>query len=144
MTLFLCGSNHVNFFDRVQNIIGKGENADKSFLLNPFSNKPWFLHVCNTSLFKTLWEKEILPVTSNFSFFIRPSKTGRIMLSPRVGGRAGGVPHSLSAAYLQDYASCGYETSWVDRSHQGGVQCIRTITLTCLIFELLPFVYFHI
>ena len=39
------------------------------------------------------------------------------------GGRAGGIPHSLSGAYLQDYASYGYETSWVDRSHQGGVQC---------------------
>ena len=68
----------------------------------------------------------------------------------------GGVPHSLSGGYLQDYASYGYETSWVDRSHhicyetswvdrshQGGVQCTRTITLTCFIFELLPFVYFH-
>ena len=58
-------------------------------------------------------------------------------------GRAGGVPHSLSGAYLQDYASYGYETSWVDRSHQGGVQCVGTITLACLIFELLSFVYFH-
>ena len=47
------------------------------------------------------------------------------------GGWAGGVPHSLSGAYLQDYASYGYETSWVDRSHQGGVQCTGTITLTC-------------
>ena len=36
------------------------------------------------------------------------------------GGRR---PHSLSGAYLQDYASNGYEISWVDRSHQGGVQC---------------------
>ena len=59
------------------------------------------------------------------------------------GGRTGGVPHSLSGAYLQDYASYGYETSWVDRSYQGGVQCTGTITLACLIFELLPFVYFH-
>ena len=58
-------------------------------------------------------------------------------------GRAGGVPHFLSRAYLQDYASYGYETSWVDRSHQGGVQCTGTITLACLIFELLLFVYFH-
>ena len=48
--------------------------------------------------------------------------------------RAGGVPHSLSGAYLQDYASYGYETSWVDRSHQGGVQCTGTITLACLIY----------
>ena len=57
--------------------------------------------------------------------------------------RAAGIPHSLSGAYLQDYASYGYETSWVDRSHQGGVQCTRTITLALLLFELLPFVYFH-
>ena len=50
------------------------------------------------------------------------------------GGWVGGVPHSLSGAYLQDYASYGYEISWVDRSHQGGVQCTATITLACLIF----------
>ena len=32
--------------------------------INPFSNKPWFLRVCRTSLLKTQWENE----TSNFSF----------------------------------------------------------------------------
>ena len=37
-------------------------------LINPFPNKPWFLHVCSTSLLKTLWEKEKLLVISNFSF----------------------------------------------------------------------------
>ena len=52
-------------------------------------------------------------------------------------------PHSLSGAYLQDYASYGYEILWMDRSHQGEVQCRGIITLTCLIFELLPFVVFH-
>ena len=36
--------------------------------INPFPNKPWFLRVCSTSLLKTLWEKEKLVVTSNFSF----------------------------------------------------------------------------
>ena len=35
---------------------------------NPFPNKPWFLRVCNTSLLKTLREKEKLLVTSNFFF----------------------------------------------------------------------------
>ena len=65
----------------------------------------------------------------NMTVFIRPSKTGRIMLSPL----AGGVAHSLSGAYLQDYASNGYETSWVDRSYQGGVQCTGTITLACFL-----------
>ena len=37
--------------------------------VNPFPNKPWFLRVCSNSLLKTLWEKEKLLVTSNFSFF---------------------------------------------------------------------------
>ena len=37
-------------------------------MFNPFPNKPWFLRVCSTSLLKTLWEKEKLLVTSNFSF----------------------------------------------------------------------------
>ena len=36
--------------------------------INPFPNKPWFLRVCSTNLLKTLWEKEKLLVTSNFSF----------------------------------------------------------------------------
>ena len=37
-------------------------------LINPFPNKPLFLHVCSTSILKTLWEKEKLLVKSNFSF----------------------------------------------------------------------------
>ena len=40
----------------------------EKMLVNPFPNKPWFLRVCSTSLLKTLWEKEKLLVTSNFSF----------------------------------------------------------------------------
>ena len=36
--------------------------------INPFLNKPWFLHVFHRSLSKTPWEKEKLLVTSNFSF----------------------------------------------------------------------------
>ena len=39
------------------------------YLLNPFPNKTCFLRVCSTSLLKTLWEKEKLLVTSNFSLF---------------------------------------------------------------------------
>ena len=35
---------------------------------NPFPNKPWFLHVCSTSLLNTQWEKEKLLTMSNFSF----------------------------------------------------------------------------
>ena len=49
----------------------------------------------------------------------------------------------LSWACLQNYTTYGYEILWVDRSYQGGVQCTGTITLAFLIFELLPFVYFH-
>ena len=36
-------------------------------LINPFLNKPWFLRVCSRSPLKTLWEKEKLLITSNFS-----------------------------------------------------------------------------
>ena len=36
--------------------------------LNPLPNMPWFSRVCCTRLLKTLWEKEKLLVTSNFSF----------------------------------------------------------------------------
>ena len=39
-----------------------------SCILSLFPNKPWYLRVCRTSLLKTLWEKEKLLVTSNFSF----------------------------------------------------------------------------
>ena len=35
---------------------------------NLIQNKPWFLHVCSTSVLKTLWEKEKLFVMSNFCF----------------------------------------------------------------------------
>ena len=38
--------------------------------INPFTDKPWILGVCSTSLLKTLWKKEKLLVTSNFSFFL--------------------------------------------------------------------------
>ena len=37
-------------------------------VLNPFLNKPWFLHIYSISLLKTLLEKEELLVMSNFSF----------------------------------------------------------------------------
>ena len=43
-------------------------NMGCTIVFNPFPNKPWFLCVCSTSLLKTLWEKEKLLVTSNFSF----------------------------------------------------------------------------
>ena len=36
--------------------------------VNPFPNDLWFLRVGSASLLKTLWEKEKLLVTSNFSF----------------------------------------------------------------------------
>ena len=83
-------------------------------------------------------------VKSQLCFLYARRRRDVLLYHPwHVGRWVGGVPHSLSGAYLQDYASYSYETSWVDRSHQGGVQCTGTITLTCLFFELLPFVYFH-
>ena len=59
--------------------------------------------------------------------------------------RAGGwtASSSMSGAYLQNYTSYGYEMLWVERSHQGVVQCPRTSILSCLIFELLALVYFY-
>ena len=54
--------------------------------------------------------------------FIRLSKNGHIMESPVAGRQA--LSSSLSGAYLQNYTSYGYEILWVDRSHQGGVQCV--------------------
>ena len=42
--------------------------VSEQWSLNPFPNIPRFLHVSSTSLLKTLWEKEKLLVTSNFSF----------------------------------------------------------------------------
>ena len=41
---------------------------NKTSHCNPFPNKPWFSCVCSTGLLKTLWEKEKLLITSNFSF----------------------------------------------------------------------------
>ena len=41
---------------------------DKIIVFNPFPNMPWFLRVYSTGHMKTLWEKEKLLVTSNFSF----------------------------------------------------------------------------
>ena len=74
-----------------------------------------------------------LYIIFHVSIFMRPSKTGHIMGSPV----AGVIPHSLSGAYLQNYmyTRYGYETSWVDRSYEGGVQCTGIITLAYLIFE---------
>ena len=55
--------------DQSKNLsFGKGLTLLPTVKFNPFQNKPWFLHVCITSLLKTLWEKEKLLVTSNFSF----------------------------------------------------------------------------
>ena len=53
-------------FNLDQSKILSSGNLLKSF--NSFPNKPWFLRGCSTSLLKTLWEKEKLIATSNFSF----------------------------------------------------------------------------
>ena len=60
-----CTSEHP-FFSRF--------NAEKGLhvihacvVYTPFYGKPWFLHVCSTSLLKALWEKEKMMVTSILS-----------------------------------------------------------------------------
>ena len=51
----------IDFFYRVDEKLVMGE------WVNSFPNKSLFLHVCSTSLLKTLCEKEKLLLTSNFS-----------------------------------------------------------------------------
>ena len=62
-------------FTRAENFVRKGENAGynifKTLFLkatNPFPHSDTFWRPWETSLLKTLWEKEKLLVTSNFSF----------------------------------------------------------------------------
>ena len=80
------GKTNPGFFCRffptesTKKILGKEENVmndhtfDNGKILLPgkgltlFPNKPWFLRVCSISLLNTMWEKEKLLVTSNFSF----------------------------------------------------------------------------
>ena len=57
------GQNRI-FFRREINLAHRIISA----LDKPFPNKPWFLLVCSTGLLKTLWKKEKLLVTNNFSF----------------------------------------------------------------------------
>ena len=89
---FKFHENERKLSKQVDNTVGKGEIARyEQFLIfpqcfqkacfpgaskgvivwewvNPFPHNPWFLHVCSRGLLKTLWEKEKLLVTSNFSF----------------------------------------------------------------------------
>ena len=100
-------------FEKVENIAGEGENADFVFFSLCFKMLTFYT-----------------PVEDGTYYGVQLWWVG-------------GLPHSLSGAYLQDYASYSYEISWVDKSHQGGVQCTGTVTLACLYFELSPFVYLH-
>ena len=58
-------SEHMLQILSIVNIFSNNRNISK---VNPFPNKPWFFCVCSTSLLKTLWKKEKLLVSSNFSF----------------------------------------------------------------------------
>ena len=53
---------------RIIYVFWKTGSPPEIWIVNSFPNKPWFLRVCNPSLLKTLWEKEKLLITSNFSF----------------------------------------------------------------------------
>ena len=57
----------------MENTVDAGENVGLfasilSFSLNLFPHNDTFLRPWETSLLKTLWEKEKLLITSNFSF----------------------------------------------------------------------------
>ena len=100
-------------------------------VFNPFPNKP------NTSLLKTLSEKDKLLITSNFSFshsaFYLFGELSAIFIIPRplFGGgygyslcpsfrhsiRPSFSPTFLSGAYLQKYLRYQIQTLQVDRSH---------------------------
>ena len=54
--------------NKTKNLLENGGVNTNPVHFNLFPNKPCFLCVCSTNLLKTLWEKEKLLVTSNFSF----------------------------------------------------------------------------
>ena len=62
----------------------------------------------DTIALKTLWKKVKLLIFSNFTSLYDRRRQDVLCDHP---WRAGGIPHSLSGAYLQDYASYGYEIS---------------------------------
>ena len=68
---FLIGYGLANqklcYIQMLLNIEKNLKNKTKN-ILNPFPNQPWFLCVCRKGLLKTLWVKEKLLVSSNFSF----------------------------------------------------------------------------
>ena len=71
---FLPFQRTVHHFHQIQNCRLQTLSIWKSLKfvvwekLNPFPNKPWFLHVCCTSILKKLWKTEKLLLMSNFSF----------------------------------------------------------------------------
>ena len=52
----------------IPRVFSKNSLAKNVHCIDTFPNKPWFSCAFSTSLLKTLWEKEKLLVTSNFSF----------------------------------------------------------------------------
>ena len=65
---FSVGSESVLDLDTLRVVGVVGFVGMLVWCFNPFPNDPWFLRVCSTNLSKTLWEKEKLLVTNNFSF----------------------------------------------------------------------------
>ena len=65
MYFFLCkGNNSITSFIK---LLSYCFSCWHSEYFKPFPNKPWFLRVCRTCFWKTLWEEEKLLVMSNFS-----------------------------------------------------------------------------
>ena len=62
-------------FDRVENLVGKGENAGYQYFLlfsqsfNPFLHIYSFKHIEEKGLRKVLWIKVKFLISSNFTFF---------------------------------------------------------------------------
>ena len=49
-------------------IVSRMVKESDFLLLKPLPKKPWFLRVCSKRLLTTLWEKEKLLISSDFSF----------------------------------------------------------------------------
>ena len=62
---FNLDQSKILLFGKELNKVDSSKFGEKHYFLE--APHPWFLRVCSTGLLKTLWEKEKLLVTSNFS-----------------------------------------------------------------------------
>ena len=54
--------------DHLSGTLGISYHGNVKLSFNPFTDKPWFVCVCSSSLLKTQWKKETLPERANSPF----------------------------------------------------------------------------